>query len=362
MGYQRREFLPLLDYIRRGVIKSVNEGVVRFRPLPNQKADVNDLMTSPFSLRLTGVNNDWPNGDPAVRERIFRRYKVYTLSLFYFLQNDREVPESIRAEARQWGLPRDEFAETGHFPPLLYVREGRRMVGAFVFTEQMTQPAPDSVRAPVQTDSIAVADYSLDCHGEQAPGSYHPGVTEGKFASPTVPFQIPYRVMLPREVDNLLVPVAVSASHVGYSAIRMEPTFTALGQAAGIAAALAVSRRTTTHRVSVPEVQRRLWRAKAITVYFSDIAPDSADFVRLQRFGTLGYFHQAVDRDTVTYSRPKPLGIGQWTEAHPHHAAELNKPAGEELTQVWERMSGVSDLDPTQTRGELLRQLEARIK
>ncbi|MDX1978940.1 MAG: FAD-dependent oxidoreductase [Bryobacteraceae bacterium] len=360
VGYRRREFLPLLDYIRRGVIKSVDEGVVRFRPLPNLKADVNDLMTSPFSLRLTGVNHEWPEGDASTRERISSRYRLYSLSLFYFLQNDREVPEALRAEARRWGLPRDEFAETAHFPPLLYVREARRMVGGFVFTEQMTQPTLDSVRAPVQADSIAVADYSLDCHGEQAPTMYHPGVTEGKFASPTVPFQIPYRVMLPREVDNLLVPVAVSASHVGYSAIRMEPTFAALGQAAGVAAAMAVSKRTTVLRVPVAELQQRLWRAKAITVYFSDVLPGSPDFARVQRFGTLGYFHHVVDRDRVTWSRPKPLGTGQWTEAHPHHAAGLNETAGEELAERWERMSGIKPLDPNLTRGQLLRQIEEK--
>ncbi len=98
------------------------------------------------------------------------------------------------------------------------------MIGEFVFTERDSQSPLNSVRAPLHKDSVAVGDYPLDCHAVRNPDSYYPEIPEGGFVFPTVPYQIPYGVMVPKNVDGLLVPVAVSASHVGFSTIRMEPT------------------------------------------------------------------------------------------------------------------------------------------
>lgn len=357
-GYSRDEFVPLLNVLKSGQVKTVNEGLVRFRYVQNRKADVNDLMGSPFSLRLLEENDEWPKGSPETRARIFERFKTYTLGFFWFLQNDPEVPAHIRNELAPWGLPRDEFTDTGHFPPVLYVREARRLVGDWVFTEKDTQPAPGSVRAPVHPDSVAVGDYTLDSHGVAKPDGYHLDMPEGKFAFPVVPYQIPYRVLLPSNVENLLVPVCMSASHVGFNALRMEPQWAALGQAAGIAAGMAVREGTAPRELRVPDLQRRLWSLKAITVYTADVMPESPEFEAVQYWGTRGLFADLVDRKQSPYQTPESLKMGQWAKAWPYHAVDLDKPMDAALAARWLNRAGLKPglaFERARTRGEFLR-------
>jgi hypothetical protein len=344
-GYRREDFLPLLGWIKSGVVKRVAEDVVRFRYIPNGKADVNDVMHAPFSLRILGINDDWPEGSPEVRQKIFNRFKTHSLGLFWFLANDQEVPESIRQEAAEWGLPKDEFPETAHFPALLYVREGRRMKGEFVFVESHTQPEHHlgSVRAPLFIDAVAAGDYSLDSHGETPVANYHPGVTDGSYGFPTVPFQIPYRIMLPPNVEGLLVPVAVSASHVGYSAVRMEPTWAALGQAAGLAAALALQTGTEVRGIDVARLQEMLHERRAITIYFGDITPESPHFRVVQYFGNRGFFHDVIDAKEASWAMGKHIPGTQWRGAAPNHDAGLELVLTPEQRGKWMRRAGIAD-------------------
>ncbi|MCW5965748.1 MAG: FAD-dependent oxidoreductase [Bryobacterales bacterium] len=361
-GYRREDFLPVLALLRSDRVTQVMGGIFGMRRIPNGKADINDLMYSPFSLRLPAENYEWPNGGPAERQRIFHRHKSYTLGLWWFLQNDAEVPPSIREEARHWGLPKDEFVNSGHFPPALYVREGRRLHAAFVLTQQHTQRTPGSVRSPVQRDAVAVCDYSLDSHGNSPSGSIHPEVTEGVFNWHVVPYQIPYRVLLPREVPNLLVPVAVSASHVAYSSLRTEPAFTALGQAAGMAAAQMVRRRCGAAGVDVTELQDSLHAAQAITLYCSDVPPGSPWFRAVQHFGTRGLLHHLPEFTDAPYlGRGKPLK-GQWLEAYPQHTLSPDLPVSEELARRWSSEAGLVEvLRPAgRSRGAYLAALLAK--
>lgn len=364
-GYRREDYLELLQFLKQGRVRSVQDGIVKFTRIPNGKADVNDLMYAPVSLRLPGANYEWPSGDAEVRARIFERHKTWSLGLFWFLQNDPEVPQSIRAEAAAWGLPKDEFLSTNHFPPVLYVREGRRLKGAYVLTERDTQPAAGSVRAPWQPDSVAICDYSLDSHGNSPSTPYHPGVVEGAFNYFVVPYQIPYRVMVPAEVENILVPVAVSASHVAFSSLRMEPTWTALGQAAGIAAALAVRGSLSASQISVRELQRLLHESKALTIYTPDVPPDSPWFAAVQFFGNLGFFHDLPEyRNAAHPGRGKPLKKGQWLERYPLHDIKPGEPMTKELAQQWLSRVGLRPgaLDHNGiSRGDFLVRLRSRM-
>lgn len=374
-GYKRADFQPALDYIKAGKIKSLTgkgeatPGLVWIgSQLPNDKRDVNDNFHSPFTLSLPGEVDAWPEGSPAVRKRIYDRHKYHTLGLFYFLQTDSEVPEPIRAEARRYGLPNDEWPETDHFTPLLYVREGRRMVGEYVFTEHDALNAPGSIRTPLHKTSIAVGDYSLDCHAVKKPDNLHPGIPEGAFSSPTVPYQIPYEIMLPKTVDGLLVPVAVSASHVGFATLRMEPTWTALGQAAGLAAALAINETTEVRDVDRSQLQANLHGARAITVYVPDVDPQSPQFKATQYFGTRGFFNDLINPATATFSWPKSahqLGA----PSYPNHEVGPEKVMDPELATRWltrlndrearVRASADPKLQPDGklTRGEFLQML-----
>jgi hypothetical protein len=149
----------------------------------------------------------------------------------------------------------------------IYVRQGRRIWGDYNFTELDTQRAPGTGLGKRKPDGIAVAEYALDCHGVTKFDPAHPGVREGYFYIDFEPCQLPYRMMLPKCVENLLVPVAVSASHVGYQPIRMEPVFMALGEACGIAATQAKKENVTVKKAAVPEIQREILKREGVILF-----------------------------------------------------------------------------------------------
>jgi len=345
--YSEKEYSELLDFIKSGKITAFRDQIVKIREIPNHKADINDLLYSPVSLRLPGENYAWPEGTPAERRVIFERHKSYSLGLLYFLGNNSEVPKNIRDEVLQWGLPKDEFQEYGNFPPALYVREARRLKGDFVLTESDTQPAEGTIRASVQKDAIAICDYSMDSHGNGPPNDLHPEMTEGVFNSYVQPYQIPYRVTLPAKIDGLLVSFAVSASHVGFSSLRMEPTTTAIGQATGIAAAMAVRSGTELRDIDISLLQSKLHRADAKTIYLSDVPIESPDFEVLQYFGTQGYFHHLPEYKNHPYTgRGNYEGMrGQHLQAYPYHKANIEKMMDKELADTWMKLARMDQRD-----------------
>lgn len=212
-------------------------------PLPNDKFDANNGIGKQFSMGLVGGGNGWCEADEAGRREIWEAHRQYTLEMYHFLTTDPAVPAALREQLAEYGLCKDEFADYGHWSPQLYVREGRRLKGVYVLTQA------DILTDPHKDDSIAIGSFPIDSHDCQRLVKKNGEViNEGTIFPVRVPntrngypYQIPYRSILPRRTDctNLLVPVAVSASHVAYSSIRVEPTWMAIGQSAGIAAALA---------------------------------------------------------------------------------------------------------------------------
>jgi hypothetical protein len=181
--------------------------------------------------------------------------------LLYFLQNDSAVPAEHRQIALRYQLPRDEFVDNGHFPWQIYVREARRLVGRYTLTEHDVAVVPNCPPRKPHADAIAVSDFPIDSFPVQPIASSDRTVLEGYLGmlDPIArPYAIPYRVMVPKRIGGLLVPVAVSASHVAFSSVRMEPTWTALGTAAGLAAHLAITRSTAPAEIPVAALQQRL--------------------------------------------------------------------------------------------------------
>lgn len=226
--------------------------------IPNQKTDVN-INPRPLGFPFPEENAGYVEGDGARRQRICERHRNLTLGLLWFLQNDDEIPEPHRVIAQRYHLPRDEFTDNGHFPFQLYVREARRLVGEYTLTEHdMTSCADEH---PDHADTIAIGEFPIDsfpCRKRQ-PGDTM--VLEGYLGmldSITRPYGIPYRIMIPKSIDGLIVPVAASTTHVAYSSIRMEPTWMALGQAAGTAADLALSHQTQPRTVAIDLLRRQL--------------------------------------------------------------------------------------------------------
>ncbi len=228
--------------------------------IPGKKVDINASGLI-FSTDHLGANTDYPEGDAATRARIFQDHKDYIQGLFWFLQNDGRVPADLREQVAQWGLAKDEFVDNDHWPYALYVREARRMVGAYVMRQQ------DCQTETTKPDVIGMASFILDSHAYQRVVTPEGFVTdEGNFDIPCPPYQIPYRAITPvkEQCRNLLVPVCLSATHVALGSIRMEAHYMNLGHAAGLAAASAIRSHSAVQDISIPALQARLLEMKQV--------------------------------------------------------------------------------------------------
>lgn len=366
VNYQRERYLPLADAFKSGKIQhafteNVN-GILRLQRLVNRKVDVNDIKNSPVRVALLGQNYAYPDGSPEVRARIIDEHKQHILGMIYFLQNDESIPLTIRDEAKVWGLAKDDFPDNENFPYRLYIREARRIMGEYVFTEHDTEQVPGSIRSKVNADAVAIGDYALNCHGTSAPGEIYADLTEGDFNFVPNPFQIPYGVMVPRKFNNLLVCVAVSSSHVGFNALRLEPTWSALGQAAGLAAHLSLTNKTAVNRVNVPELQKLLHKNNAKTGYVSDVEPDSPYFEAVQFWATRGLFHDLYSLREINITPLKIWGL-QYRDAALYHDLKPELSLDDKLAQRWierfpaDKKARAQQLYPTQrwTRGGFLK-------
>jgi len=304
---------PTIEEMRKRGLKSI---LMLRGPLPNDKRDLN-------TADLPGEVNDYPEADWDRREEIATRHRDHVLGMLYFLQNDEAVPEDLREEAREWGLPEDEFTDNDNVPFQLYVREGRRIEGRKTFTEGDARVAPGLDRAPVHGDAIAVAEYPMDshdCRPVRRPGS----LGEGHFFLPeiTVPSQVPYGTLVSEAVSNLLVPVPLSATHVGFGTIRLEPTWMQIGEAAGYAAAVATGSETSPGDVSSDAIQRRLAADGFLLSYFEDATVDDGEWAEaVQYLGTKGLF---ADYDASPSEPLDESTARSWARI----AAEIDKGAG----------------------------------
>lgn len=378
-SYDRTDHLKVLELIESGFLRPTQiagppwplDQLIRVRPVPNLKSDFNDRHSSPFSIKLVEEIHEWPEANAEKRAELFDLAKERTLGMFWFLANDPELPQWVRDGMNHWGLPKDEFVESANWPPVIYVREGRRLRGVTTFTQHDAERAEGSPRARLNSDSIAIGNYSINSHG-----THHlpDGTLAGTFKGYAVPpFQIPYGALVPKEIDGLLASVPVSASHVGYCAIRMEPTWTALGQAAGVAATYAVKHNVNLRDVPVHILQRELHSKDAFTVYIADVPPESPYFKSAQYFGTLGFFHELDDTGSAPgFFDGPPVDVpSQWTDTPvAGHALLPDTAISEKLAASW--INRFMDLFPdvsidrqrfvadgTLTRGEFLNRLFA---
>ncbi|WP_177181221.1 FAD-dependent oxidoreductase [Parapedobacter koreensis] len=229
--------------------------------MPNGKHDNNDG-------DLPGVNFAYPEANWEERQQIYAMHRDHWLSLFYMLQNDPELPEAFRADARKWGLPSDEYPENNHITPQLYVREARRMVGKYVLTQN------DIRTHRYKETTICVGSYNMDCHVVDYLMTAKGIVPEGGFIEPCDAYEIPYEIIVPHSNENLLVIGGFSATHVAYGSARMEPVFMMLGHAGGLAAHLALQSGSAVQDVAVKQLQSLLTQQGAIlkAPYLPDVA------------------------------------------------------------------------------------------
>jgi hypothetical protein len=287
------------------------------------------------------VEADWTG-----RQKIMDAFWDTTLALLYFLQNDPSVDPARQKSWREFGLAKDEFADNGHRPHEFYVREGRRITGRYIFTQHDAMLAEGLERAPVHADSIGVTEWYLDTHA-CTPRRIEGALEEGKMMLDveTFPGQVPYRAILPQGVDNLLVPVCLSSTHVAWGTIRLEPTWMNLCESAGHAAAMAVQQQIAPAKLDPDALLRNLATSHVMLNFFNDVDVTSNDpqVAAAQYFATKGFF---ADYD-----------------------AKLDQPLTEAVKAVWQekfdkpqrRVQAVAKAEkagsnPTgQTRGEVLR-------
>jgi hypothetical protein len=377
-GYRREDFTPMLELISSGKIKRAfggyrdTDNIVKAQIpiLPNNKRDINDVSRGYVRLSLPGDQLLWPEGDAVIRQQIYDEHVRWNVGLIYFAQNDSAVPAAFREEARRWGWCRDEFVESNHIPPQLYVREARRMVGLRIFTQNDTRHAEGDARAVLHRDAIAIGDYGHSSHGTRHEGSRFGGKRFGEGLGVVyAPYQIPYGTIVAKEVRNLLAPVPVSASHVGFCALRLEPIWTSLGQAAGHAAHLALQQGNTpdVRTVAIAPLQRRLHADNSATIYIADVLPGNADFAAVQWWGSLGGLHGLAPRPAVLLGKQIQ---GQHSESWQNHTADLSRVLDPALARRWlniAKEAGLPDkslpqADGRATRGDWIRAALAATK
>lgn len=318
--------------------------------LPNEKLTWNDPL-------LLGANVEYPTANWSRREEIVRKHKDFALGMLYFLQHDEAVRPEVRREALRWGLPKDEFADNGHFPYELLVREGRRLVGRYVFTEHDALRAPGMQRAPIHADSVGIADWPLsshDCTGDRLPGSLNDGVFH--LPDVTLPSHIPYRVLLPKESDNLLVTVCLSCSHIGWGTLRLEPVFIQMGESAAFAVALAAELGTTPGELDADRLVRKLADNRMTISVFQDTDPAGGQSWNpaIQYFGTKGFFASYEAKPEALLDRHTAL---IWTEAFGCLAAGSLNPSSVAEALAREHANRAHDHEPT-SENEFVRESE----
>jgi hypothetical protein len=212
--------------------------LVHFAAIPNGKFDLN--ASGPFSIDYVGGNFEYPGGDYATRDRIFQDHMDYQQGFLWFLAHDERIPKELGQEVNSWGLCRDEYPDTNHWPVQLYIREARRMRGDYITTEH------DILSNKTKDDSVGMGSFVLDSHwvhrfADDRGFVRIEGHIDESLRLENAPYEVPYRSLTPKkdECQNLLVPVCLSATHVAICTIRMEPVYMMMGHAAGLAAAMA---------------------------------------------------------------------------------------------------------------------------
>ena len=255
-GYEEKKYELLARYLEAqvaaGKMPKVGELMNPVR-MPNGKTDTNN--NGPFSSDFIGANYDYPDGDYATRERIWKEHETYHRGFLYFLATSRRVPQPLHNEMNEWGLAKDEFAATAGWPAQMYVREARRMISDYVMTEH------DCRWERKVADGVGLGAYNMDSHNCQRLVKNGRAENEGDVqVSVRGPYPVSYRSLVPKaaECNNLFVPVCLSATHIAYGSIRMEPVFMILGQSSAVAAAMAMDDGVTAQKVPYKKLAAKL--------------------------------------------------------------------------------------------------------
>jgi hypothetical protein len=254
--------------------------------IPNRKAWVN-------RPQLSELQSDYPLAGWDERRRIMDTHWHALLEYLYFLSHDQSVPHETREIMSRVGLPKDDYPENGHRPWEIYVREARRLKGRYVFTEHDVILNEETNHTPFHSDAVSATDWYRDLHASSSE-RYEDSGLEGsvKLWDESFPAQIPFRSLLPLNLDNLMVICCVSASHVGFGAVRLEPTWMAVGESAGVAAVVARREGCPVAEVSRELLLKEIVEQRIMVSFLNDLEPGCAEpwTPAVQYFGVKGFF------------------------------------------------------------------------
>ena len=258
-GYDPKQYELMLRVFQAGW----RETFQKFDRIPNHKTDTNNH--GPFSSDNIGMNYDYPDASYERRRAIIKEHEQYQKGMLWFMANDPRMPADVREAVSKWGLAKDEFKDNGNWPHQIYVREARRMIGAYVMTEN------ELLKKRATPEPVGMGSYGMDSHNIQryiiGTGKDAYVQNEGDIGvSTNGPYQIAYGSLVPKkgEVNNLFVPVAMSSSHIAYGSIRMEPVFMILGQSAATAAVMAIDGKMAVQDVPYTKLRERLRQDKQV--------------------------------------------------------------------------------------------------
>ena len=279
-GYDASVYELLLRYLQKRPAKELHDRVLKMDHMPNHKTDINN--NGPFSTDMIGMNYNYPDGDYTTRAAIIKAHEQYIKGLFYFIGHDPRMPPHLQTEMLQWGYPKDEYADNDHFSPQAYIRESRRMIGEYVMTQANCESHT------VVTDGVGMAAYTMDSHNCERLVVNGMVKNEGNLEKGGFgPYPVSYRSLIPKatECNNLYVPVCLSASHIAYGSIRMEPVFMALAQSSAVAACMAIDNHQTVHEVNVQQLQKRLLQNPLMDGSTPEILVDDNDSLHVKISG-----------------------------------------------------------------------------
>ncbi|KAA6438473.1 FAD-dependent oxidoreductase [Dyadobacter flavalbus] len=279
-GYDSTRYELLVRLMRQQPNRTSLHDYFIWSGMPNKKTDINNR--NGFSSDMIGMNHAYPDADYATREKIIREHEVYTKGLLYFIGHDPRVPQELRESMLKWGYPRDEYVETGNWSPQLYIREARRMVGELVMTQAHCQ-GKETVN-----DGVGMAAYQMDSHNIQRLVVDGQARNEGNVEiGPLWPYPVSYRSIIPKEKEctNLLVPVCLSATHIAYGSIRMEPVFMVLGQSAAAAAVMAIDAKVPVQKVDTQKLIAKLAADPLATGKIQQVVVDNENKTNVKTTG-----------------------------------------------------------------------------
>lgn len=305
--------------------------------MPNRKTDTNNRLG--FSTDFIGQNYDYPEATYEEREKIVAEHRLYQQGLMWTLANHPRVPQNVRNEVSRWGMCKDEFKDGAGWQDQLYIREARRMVGEYVMTQMNCQGL-------AVEDPIGLAAYTMDSHHQQRYVTEDGHVqNEGDVqVGGFPPYGISYRSIVPKrkEVSNLFVPVCLSASHIAFGSIRMEPVFMVLGQSAATAAAIAIDDQVAVQDVVYERLATRLAEDKQVLTYDGPkpkpgIDPKTLDGVVVDNLdakieGGWSASNSTPDRIGIDYLHDNDAGKGDCVAAY---RAEFKQPGRYRVNLFW---------------------------